>query len=118
VGSQRRRFVRGTKLLIRPIVSSEPTTWTSGNHLCHEPAAPLPGLVTAHLKYFDLDFLLSKNKKWSTMTQTLNERKTCAIISELGGLGLRELYDLSVSEIGERLADEPIDLPAWFAPSI
>jgi hypothetical protein len=118
VGSQRRRFVRATPLLIRPIVSSQATTWTSGNHRCHESAEALPGLVAAHLRYFDLDFLLSKNKKWSTMTQTLNESKTCAAISELSVLGLRELYDLSVKEIGERLADEPLALPDWFAASI
>jgi hypothetical protein len=118
VGAQRRRFVRASQALIRPIVSSQPTTWTSGNHQSHEGAIPLPGLYAVHLRCFDLDFLLSKNKKWSAMTQTLNERNTCAMISELNGLGLRELYDLSVKEIDKHLGDEPLDLPDWFAASI
>jgi hypothetical protein len=118
VGRQRSHFVQGTPLLIRPIISSVPTTWTSGNHLSHEMASALPGLITAHLKYFDLDFLLSKNTKWSAMTQTANEVKTCATISELQKLGLAELYDLSVKEISDRLADPPLDLPPWFTQRI
>ncbi len=118
VGSQRRHFVRGTHLLLRPIVSSCATTWTSGNHLCHEPSAPLPGLVTAHLKYFDLDFLLSKNKKWSQMTQTLHESRTCAQITELTKMNLQELVDLSKREIAERRADEALALPDWFAANV
>lgn len=118
VGGQRQHFVRGTHLLLRPIVSSVPTTWTSGNHLCHEPSAPLPGLITAHLKYFDLDFLLSKNKKWSQMTQTLHESQTCAQISELTKMGLQELVDLSKQEIADRMADEAITLPTWFKTGV
>jgi hypothetical protein len=118
VGSQRRHFVRGTHLLLRPIVSSVPITWTSGNHLCHEPSAPLPGLITAHLKYFDLDFLLSKNKKWSQMTQTLHESRTCKQITELAKLDLQEVVDLSRREIAERMADEAVHLPAWFEAGV
>ena len=118
VGQQRSHFVQGTPLLIRPIISSTPTTWTSGNHLCHEMAVPLPGLITAHLKYFDLDFLLSKNTKWSRMTQTVNEVKTCATISELQKLGLAELFALSVKEIADRLADPALELPPWFTQRI
>ena len=118
VGSQRRHFVQGTKLLIRPIISSRPTTWTAGNHLGHELSVPLEGLVVSHLKYFDLDFLLSKNKRWAAMVPTVNERKVCGMIGELEKLGLQDLYDLSASEIARRLADPAITLPAWYPQSI
>lgn len=118
VGIQRKHFVRGTKLLIRPIVSSVPTTWTSGNHMSHELAEVMPGLVDAHLKYFDLNFLLSKNTKWSGMNQTENEMKICAQISSLQKLDLQALYDLSVKEIRDRLADEVIAVPDWLVGKI
>jgi hypothetical protein len=118
VGTQRKHFVRGTEFLIRPIISSVPTTWTSGNHMSHELASKLPGFYSVHLKYFDLDFLLSKNKKWAAMTQTKNEKKICAQISSLQDLDMQQLVDLSVSEIAERRAAEPIPVPDWFATRV
>jgi hypothetical protein len=118
VGRQRKHFVQGTKLLIRPIISSQPTTWTAGNHLGHELSVVMDGLIVSHLKYFDLDFLLSKNKRWATMVPTENERKVCGMIGELEKLGLQDLVDLSVSDIAQRLADPALTLPEWYAESI
>lgn len=118
VGSQRKHFVTGTKFLIRPVICSEHTTWTSGNHTSFEVPAKLPGFIVAHLKYFDQDFLLSKNKKWAAMSQTENETKNCKQISTLQELGLQEIYEWSEKEIADRMADEPIELPDWFAKKI
>lgn len=118
VGAQRKHFVLGTEFLIRPIISSVPTTWTSGNHMSHELNQALPGLFSVHLKYFDLDFLLSKNKKWAQMTQTEHETTTCRQISDLQALGLDGIYGLSRKEIADRLADERIPVPDWFAGSV
>ena len=114
IGTQRKHYVLGTEFLIRPIISSVPTTWTSGNHLSHETCKPLQGCYSLHLKYFDQDFLLSKNKKWSQMVQTEHETTTCRQISDLQALGLQELFDLSCKEINDRLADAPYLIPPWF----
>lgn len=114
VGSQRSTFVKGTDLLLRPIICGKPTSWTAGNHLAHEFNSVLPGFIVAHLKYFDYDFLASKNKKWSRMEQTENEAKTCKQISDLRQLDEKMLDELSVSEINDRLAEARVQVPAWF----
>lgn len=113
VGSQRSTFVKGTDLLLRPIICGKPTTWTAGNHLAHEFNSVLPGFIVAHLKYFDYDFLASKNNKWSRMEQTENEAKTCKQISGLRELDETKLHELSVKEINDRLGDERVQVPAW-----
>lgn len=118
VCTQRKHFVRGTDALLRPIISTVPTTWTAGNHFAHEPSAVMPGLYVAHLKYFDFDFLLRKNNKWSKMEQTENEKKTCVQISGLQELDMRGLRDLSTKEIADRLADDEIPVPAWFVEKL
>ncbi|WP_338849080.1 glycosyltransferase family 2 protein [Massilia sp. W12] len=114
VAPQRKHYVLGTEFLIRPIISTVPSTWTSGNHMCHELYKPLPGFYSVHLKYFDHDFLLSKNKKWSEMTQTQHETTTCRQITDLQELGLQGIFDLTLKEINDRLALPPLPLPAWF----
>lgn len=113
VYAQRKHHVDGTNLLIRPIISSEPTSWSAGNHNCFEPSEQLPGLWLVHLKYFDFNFLSAKNNKWSRMEQTENESKTCRQISVLSSFDRAKLDAFTDGELAERLADKPLALPTW-----
>ncbi len=116
--SQRRNYVVGTEGLIRPLISSVPTSWTAGNHLCFEPTKVLPGFVIVHLKYFDFDFLHAKNNKWSTMKATERETNTCKQIAQLNQMHGAEIDDFTVAEMKERFDMERAALPAWFAGSV
>lgn len=113
VGAQRGTFVKGTELLLRPIICGKPASWTAGNHLAHEFNSVLPGFVVAHLKYFDFDFLSKKNNKWSRMEPTENELTVCNQISYLRELDETKLHELSLKEINDRLAEERVPVPAW-----
>jgi hypothetical protein len=118
LGTQRKNFVVGTPGLIRPLISSVPTSWTAGNHICFEPTKVLPGFVLVHLKYFDVDFLHSKNNKWARMASTEREANTCKQIGILSKLDQPGIDALTISEIEERLAMERAALPSWFLASV
>ncbi|MGZ4954863.1 MAG: glycosyltransferase family 2 protein [Bacteroidia bacterium] len=113
VCEQRKHFVNDGSLLIRPTITSVPTTWTSGNHKSQENFSTLPGFFTVHLKYFDFDFLLSKNSKWALMKQTPHEEKTCVQISILSEMDQKQLYELSVNEIAARFSEVRTEIPNW-----
>jgi hypothetical protein len=113
VYSQRKHFVADGSLLIRPTITSVPTTWTSGNHKSQEAFKTLPGFFTVHLKYFDFDFLLNKNNKWALMKQTPREQKTCVQITVLSEMDKQQLYDLSVNEIATRFSEPRTEIPDW-----
>jgi hypothetical protein len=114
VCTQRQHFVTGTPGLIRPLISSVPTSWTPGNHLCFEPSQVLPGFVIAHLRYFDFDFLNEKNAKWAEMKQTEREADTCKQIGALSQLDQAGIEAVTEREIAERFVIERVPLPAWF----
>ncbi|KQW89795.1 hypothetical protein ASC94_18600 [Massilia sp. Root418] len=113
VFAQRQHFIRGTDLLLRPIISRVPTTWTAGNHMAAEFSEPLPGFYVVHLKYFDINFLYSKNDKWSRMDQTENETSVCKQIGTLQSLGQDKMVEYSGQEIAVRLAEPRLPIPAW-----
>ncbi len=115
---QRRHYVVGTQGLIRPLISSVPTSWTAGNHLCFEPSKVLPGFIIVHLKYFDFDFLLEKNTKWAQMKATERESNTCKQIAILNALDQQQIHRYTVDELAERFAMERAALPSWFAGTV
>ncbi len=118
VCTQRQHFVMGTHGLIRPLISSVPTTWTPGNHLCFEPTQVLPGFVIAHLRYFDFGFLNEKNAKWAEMKQTDREADTCKQIGSLSQLDQSGIEAVTDREIAERFVMERVALPAWFSAAV
>jgi hypothetical protein len=115
---QRSHFVRGPDYLIRPIISSAPTTWSPGNHRATEFCKVMPGILEIHLRYFDFDFLLSKLTKWSKMKQTESDEKTCRQVVDSRSLDELELFNMTVSEIGERLSAQPMEVPSWFLAKV
>ncbi len=112
---QRSHFVTGTKGLARPLISSVPTSWTPGNHLCYEPSSVLPGFVIVHLKYFDFDFLHAKNAKWAQMQGTEREAVMCQQIATLNQLDDDAVLAFTEHELAQRLAMERASVPAWLA---
>jgi hypothetical protein len=118
VCTQRQHFVMGTHGLIRPLISSVPTSWTPGNHLCFEPSEVLPGFVIAHLRYFDFGFLNEKNAKWAEMRQTEREAGTCKQIGALSQLDPDGIEAVTDREIAERFVMERVPLPAWFTAAV
>lgn len=113
VFAQRKHVIRGTKLLLRPIISSIPTTWSAGNHTNAEQSKPLPDSYVLHLKYFDMNYLYRKNDKWSRMAQTENEARVCKQITALSELSADRMAEFSGLEIDQRLAEPPLPIPAW-----
>jgi hypothetical protein len=118
LAGQRKHYVVGTEGLIRPLISSVPTSWTAGNHLCLEPTRVLPGFVIVHLKYFDYDFLLEKNIKWAQMKATERETNTCKQISILNALDQQQIERYTIDELAERFDMERATLPSWFDGSV
>jgi hypothetical protein len=116
--SQRQHFVVGTQGLIRPVLSSVPTSWSSGNHTCFEQVQVLPGFVVVHLRYFDIDFLGAKNAKWSKMQATAREAKTCLQIGALSQLDQDGIDAVTRRELAERFAMARCAPPAWLAATM
>ncbi len=118
LSTQRQHFVVGTPGLIRPLLSSVPTSWTSGNHTCFEHAQVLPGFVIVHLRYFDIDFLSAKNTKWSQMQATVREAKTCLQIGALSQLDQDGIDAVTQRELNERFAMTRTVPPAWLSAAL
>lgn len=118
VFAQRKHSIKGTNLLLRPILSSIATTWSAGNHMAAEIHTALPELYVVHLKYFDMRFLYRKNDKWSQMIQTENEVGICKQISVLSALGGEKMGEYSAQEIADRLAEPALPLPAWLTAKL
>jgi hypothetical protein len=118
VGEQRSHFIIADEGVIRPLLSSRPTTWTPGNHLCFEGAKVLKGLTVVHLKYFDINFLLNKNTRWSSMDASEREEKVCKHIPELSKLDGEELRERTMNELSKHATRERAVLPAWLVQSI
>ncbi len=116
--AQRRHFVVGTEGLIRPLLSSVPTSWAPGNHVCMEPSAVLPGSAIVHLKYFDFDFLHNKNAKWAKMQGTAREATMCKQIATLNALDEGQIDQFSNTEMAERLAMPRTQIPAWLPAAL
>jgi hypothetical protein len=115
---QRSHFVRADPLLIRPVISSVPTTWSPGNHHAMEFCSVLPGLFEIHLRCFDFDFLLNKITKWSKMKQTESDELTCRHVISTRSLGEQDLHNKAVAEIAERLSAEAVAVPGWFLAQV
>jgi hypothetical protein len=113
VFAQRTHVIRGTKLLLRPIISSIATTWSAGNHTNAEQSTPLRNSYVLHLKYFDINYLYRKNDKWSRMAQTETEARVCKQITALSELSADKMGEFSGEEIALRLAEPALPIPAW-----
>lgn len=117
VFGQRKYAVRGPDHLLRPVISSRPTTWTIGSHMAAEHSEPLPGFVSVHLRYFDYDFLYSKNDRWARMDQTDNEAQMCKAITSLREV-INEIEALTAKELTDRMAEPAAEIPAWLAAKL
>lgn len=118
VCNQRQHFVQADEGVIRPCLSSVPTTWTTGNHKCMEASAPLPGLTVVHLRFFDFDFLHSKISRWAGMQASKREIYSSKHISQLSELDRTGLHARSIKELGDHFAKPAYQVPAWVASVI
>jgi hypothetical protein len=115
LAAQRNLYVSESDLFLKPMISSQPTTWGPGFHTSKESSSPLSGVWLVHLRYVDQSRLYQRNLHWSGMKQTPVDETIYRGLSKIRTMSDRELVQSASDEISELLAQaSPVTVPDFF----
>jgi hypothetical protein len=116
--AQRKCYVHDHPIMKKPTITSDPVTWTHGNHMTIEKSGTIPGLWMVHLRWVCLDQLLNRNNRWAKLDQSAADLDICSAVSDWKGLDTQAIYELTVKELDGMLDKAQVEVPHWLTAKL
>jgi len=114
ISSQRSYFVKESSTFIRPIITSIPATWSTGNHFVLQKSHSLKDIYALHLHCLDFEQLSNRHKKWLESSFSKDDYKVLDGLTEYKNNSSSNYIDITKSEFDSYFQNERVNLPDHF----
>jgi len=107
VSLQRNTFKQADISFLKPAIASTPTSWTMGFHQCFEVPIVADNLYLIHLRDFDFENSVNRDKKWNQLKRSESDTQ---LIQDQNRVGPDEFKRQSLAQLN---STSLITMPAW-----